>query len=76
MGAGEGAFDLLGNTATTLNPALFETLDDRGLAVDTDTRVTSPLGQSMHFEETSPIEMMILIHHLQRLTPATSARLV
>ena len=35
IGAGEGAFDLLGNTATTLNPALFETLDDRGLAVTT-----------------------------------------
>ena len=35
MGAGEGSFDLLGDTATTLNPALFETLDDRGLALDT-----------------------------------------
>ena len=35
MGAGEGAFDLLGDTATTLNPALFETLDDRGLALAT-----------------------------------------
>ena len=35
MGAGEGAFDLIGDTATTLNPALFETLDDRGLAIDT-----------------------------------------
>ncbi len=35
MGAGEGAFDLIGDTATTLNPALFETLDDRSLALDT-----------------------------------------
>ena len=35
MGAGEGAFDLLGNTTTTLNPELFDTLDDRGLAIDT-----------------------------------------
>ena len=35
MGAGEGAFDLLGNTATTLNQDLFETLDDRSLAIDT-----------------------------------------
>lgn len=35
MGSGEGAFDLLGSTSSTLNPDLFETLDDRGLAVDT-----------------------------------------
>jgi len=35
MGSGEGAFDLIGNTSTTLNPDLLDTLDDRFLATET-----------------------------------------